>query len=645
MSWLERLYETYEHCAGREPDGGAKLIPLYHEVREAQVEVVLDRKGTFKRALVVPKHDAKTLIPATEASAGRTSGIAPHPLCDELQYVAGDFATFAGGEITNAPDDKLKPLHSTFVRNLTAWGSKSKHPKLDAILAYVQLGRLTRDLVEERVLHLDPQGRLLNKDKWAGPKESMPLILGLVGNRSLHKVLVRWRVETFGDPHSATWTDESLIAAWIEYYRSQLLTVGFCMVTGASVPLASQHAKGLRHAGDRAKLISSNDDKGFTFRGRFIDANEAVSVGVEVSQKAHNALKWLLERQAHRDGGDQVYLAWSPRGASVPDPAVSTNSLFGNDDEHEPADTAEAFAKRLNRKIAGYKAELGERDDVIILGLDSASDGRMAITYYRTLPGSEFLDRVEKWHSRFAWRLEVDKEPPFIGAPAPKGIAKAAFGSTVSDTQKKATVERLVPCIIDSTPLPRDLVESAVRRACSKAGSSRSERPEWAKTLAIACALFRGYHVERNYSMTLELDRTTRDYLYGRLLAVADNIERYALDRVEENRSTNAERLMQRFAARPFDTWPTIYLSLRPYLDRLRSTAPRFVFHRENLLRDIMCLFRTGDFENPSPLSGEFLLGFHTQSKSLKAKSVPQGDAEDPDILDPTSDDEMSDDE
>src|SRR5207253_9551242 len=48
---------------------------------------------------------------------------------------------------------------------------------------------------------------------------------------------------------------------------------------------------------------------------------------------------------------------------------------------------------------------------------------------------------------------------------------------------------------------------------------------QWEKCLGIACSLFRGHYVDRRYQMDLELERNTRDYLYGRLLAIAEEIE------------------------------------------------------------------------------------------------------------------------
>jgi Cas7 group CRISPR-associated protein Csh2 len=52
------------------------------------------------------------------------------------------------------------------------------------------------------------------------------------------------------------------------------------------------------------------------------------------------------------------------------------------------------------------------------------------------------------------------KDKHFVGAPAPHDIAEAAYGSRIDEKLKKPTVERLVPCLIDGPPFPRDLLTS-----------------------------------------------------------------------------------------------------------------------------------------------------------------------------------------
>jgi CRISPR-associated protein Csd1 len=402
------------------------------------------------------------------------------------------------------------------------------------------------------------------------------------------------------------------------------------MASGNMTPLASNHPRRVRSDRDGAKLISSNDTSGYTFRGRFLNAAEACGVSAAVTQKAHSALAWLIRRQAYRDG-NQVFVSWAIGGAEIPDALASTAGILGVEEaEAEPGETrylgdaGQLFSLRLKKAIAGYAAKLGNFDDVIIMGLDSASDGRIAITYYRELAGDEFLDRVRRWHEACAWHQSFSSKHHFIGAPAPRDIAECAYGRRLDDKLRKATVERFLPCIIDARPIPRDILESCIRRVSNRVAFKKKDQWEWEKCLGVACALFRGSRKEEHYKMALEEDRTSRDYLFGRLLAIADNVESLALYVAKESRDTNAAKLMQRFADHPCSTWRNIELSLSPYKTRLRASRPGALFTREKLLDAVICMFKPGDFTSDGKLTGEFLLGYHCQRAALQPKGATE---------------------
>lgn len=630
MSWIQKLHETYERCAGLPQFTSNPLLPISHTTQKAHIEIVIDGIGNFRRANVISKEDQTTLVPCTEESGGR-AGIKPknHPLCDKLQYVAGDYRKL-GGEVTVGFAKEEEEPHRSYLKDLEAWGaSPYGHRKLAAVLTYVRKKHVVHDLVRERLLPLDSQGKLLKK--WDGDKKDVPAIFKVIpAGSSPEDAFIRWRVEIANDPHPAIWQNKEVMDAWVGYYASQQTKHGLCMVTGKETILAEQHPAKLRNAGDKAKLISSNDTSGYTFRGRFIDADQACGVGFVVTQQAHKALQWLLDferKQAFRNG-DQVIVAWAVSGKSLPDLFANSAQMFGLETEEEDAapayqgDAGQAFAVRLKKYIAGYRARLGSTDEIVVMALDSATPGRLAITYYRELTGSEFLERSQLWHESCAWHQNFGKDLKFVGVPSPRDIAEAAYGRQVEgksgEKLRKATVERLLPCIIDGRPIPRDLVESTVRRTANRSGL---EKWEWEKNLGIACALFRGHHKQRSYQMTLEQGRTSRDYLFGRLLAVAERIEDMALYLAKEKRDTSAAKLMQRFADHPYSTWRTIELSLTPYKTRLRSKSPGFLVNMEKLLDGIVSTFNDQDFMSEARLSGEFLLGYHCQRQALWPKS------------------------
>jgi CRISPR-associated protein Csd1 len=521
---------------------------------------------------------------------------------------------------------------------------------------------LIKDLISENLLYLR-DGKLAviqktdEKEKVriaASNKDDLPIILDSKelppimklltfddkGIKNQAKIFIRWKVESSWDLCPETWKDQTLFEKWAEYSSSFDSIKGFCYVTGENkAEIAQKHPAKLRNGKDGAKLISSNNTSGYTFLGRFLSVNEAASVSSVVTQKAHSILRWLIGRKQAFRSGDQVFIAWAINGKPIPDPCANSWDFLGDDFQKEDvppslsSDIGQAFALRFNKKLAGYKANIADTEDIVVMGLNSATPGRMAITYYRELTGSEFLERIEKWHSNFKWlqsygRDKEDKKKIIIfeGAPAPKDIAWCAYGRKVEGKNGikilNATVERLLPSIIDGRPVPRDLIEQCVRRVSNRNGL---EPWEFEKCLGIACSLFKGFYEERGYLMALEEERNSRDYLYGRLFAVAEKIESMALYFARENRETTAARLMQRFADRPYSTWRTIEVSLAPYKSRLNAKVPGLLNGYIELIDGISSKFIVDEFVQDRRLSGEFLLAYHCQRKWLREHKREKG--------------------
>jgi len=621
MSWIEKLYRTYENNVGAIETGEDVLfmLPICHTTQNAHVEITIDDVGNFRRAMVVSKNDAVTVVPCTEKSSSR-SGRKPehHPLADKLQYVAGDFADF-GGEVTSGYAKKPRQPFENYLADLRQWcNNDAPNWKAEAVLQYVGKSTVVRDLVDFKIMHLasdgERKGMLLHE--W-GLEDEKPDIFNLLsgkidkkGKRSpwQAEAFIRWRVEKSGTLDSSTQTDKELHESWGSYYSSLKETEGVCYVSGEMSSLADSHPAKIRNSGDKAKLISSNDSSGFTYRGRFTDDRQVCGVNFETSQKAYNALRWLIARQGWRSGS-QAIVSWAISGADVPNVLDNSDALFGDTSEETPlADTAQAFGVKLSARIAGYSVKLGATDEIVIIGLDSATPGRMAITYYRELKVSDFLERIDAWHRNCCWFQNFSKDKKFIGAPSPNDIAKAAYGNDVDDKLKRATISRLLPCIIDGLQFPKDLLDSCFYNVIRR---QSFDRWEWEKILGIACALYKYFNREKeDYSMALDRNRKTRDYLYGRLLAVGDGIEQWALREAGEKRSTNAARLMQRFADYPCSTWRSIELGLESYKARLGGRAKKYQIEQA----EIMDAFDPDEFtDDKTPLSGEFLLGFHCQ--------------------------------
>ncbi len=649
MSWMEKLYQTYEAAMLLDLPEAMLPIPTSHTLQNAHINIVIDGDGNFKRASVLEK--APIILPATESSASRGSGEAPHSLADKLQYVAKDYESYGG---------KKKAYFEGYRKQLEAWcGSVHKHEKVVAVFRYIQKGEVIRDLVNSHIVFVDPEGVLLTK--WSREDDLPPLFRVLPKEKGLldqGSALVCWTVEIGLDPSADTWKDSSIQASWISFDGSNKSnSTGLCYVTGNDRTLATNHPAKLRHSGDKAKLVSSNDSGGYTYRGKFSDENQACGIGFDVSQKAHNALRWLISRQGFRSG-DQAFVSWATSGQDIPTPWVDSWSFLNNDnfdvEEVEPKeergvealidharDLGESYSKRLRNYMAGYSAKIVPTEKIIIMGIDSATPGRMGIIYYREMSSIEFLNRLESWHEQLGWPqrhseeiANVSGQRPKnrtiwpISSPVPRDIAIAAYGENAPDNLKKKVIERLIPCIVDGLSIPIDLVNSCVSKATNRSAFANDSQWQWEKTLCIACALYKGYYQRhpilskrKEYSVALEENYSSRDYLYGRLLSIAERIEEVALNVSGENRSTTAARLMQRFADRPCETWKCIELALQPYMQRLKVSRAGFLSNQIKELDAVIALFEHDEFVRKGSLSGEFLLGYHCQRQKFRLKT------------------------
>lgn len=637
MSWIEKLARTYDLN-----DGQKGLTPIFHTGLNAHVIVTIDEDGAFLDARVIQDKKARSsiVIPCTEESASRTSGICAFPLFDSLQYIGGDLAETAGSRLDQKGRKRCGESHHAYMKQLDAWAAwRGADPAVKAIRAYLRKNTICRDLIGKGILPVWSDGTIaLEKPKKGMQTEAearlldAPVYGAVTGD--LTKTVVVFELERKAAKTRRLYEDRDLQRNWQEYYMTLSADPsknGFCQAHGKEASLAELHPKRICNPGDNAKLISGNDSINFTYRGRFETPMEAFAVSVEASQKAHAALRWIIAKQGYHD--DSQYLAVWANGEDIaaPSPVKDTadllnpeDDIFGESDAPEPPkapDTAEASAAALNRLIAGYSARLNTNGLNLIV-LDAASPGTRAIKTYRELDGSLYLDNILNWHTNCAWPQEFSKDKRFYGAPAPRDIARAAYGKMdMDDSRFKMILNRILPCIIDGAPLPQDILLAVVRRA----SHPESVEPwEFRKNLGIACSLYKySKHKERTYTMALDKNLKSRDYLYGRLLAAAEYLEYSALSETETKRPTNAMRLMAQFSERPYSTWRNLERALVPYKVRLASNNPGLLVRLEALFGEIHQAFEHDDFTCDRPLNGEYILGYYCQKADFFTKKTP----------------------
>ncbi|WP_240542193.1 type I-C CRISPR-associated protein Cas8c/Csd1 [Bifidobacterium sp. CP2] len=638
MSLWSSLLQTYDEIkditgivpinSDGAPDAIKALLPAFHMTMKSQLCVTINQHGELKDI----KKDDKAfdiIIPCTEQSASRSSTNAPpHPLCDKLKYIDSKY-------------DEVK--YRQYMNQLAEW--KGGNVKLNAIYLYLAEHSVIDDARAQEVeIHE-------NKDKNLG---------------------VRFIV--WGKDHvPEIWMDSEIQTLWIQHEEPRGLCSGVDML-GEDLRKASyKFPKNIVGINGNAKLISSDDEKNFTFRGRFIDRYEALSIDALTSQKVHTTLRWLVNNNGTLTDTQDIVVWAIDRQPTEQIVDYSGNSYDVYEDllnccyaDDEPKDDALTdgeklsdahsraavnYAERFSKLLRGYGGrraldaieEHGRR--VAVLILDAATTGRLGVTFYRELAEDEYIENVIRWHEDSAWNLTLQlstdgdcsgvregkgnpvsdpKTISYVGAPSFEDIINCVYDS--DDCSKdgytkfgKRVKKKLVECMFGNNCLPQSLLHAAFRRVIRPQSYTdgkdyRENETTWRRDFEVACSMWRKHFIEqerrrfpeaeRNPMSLLELDnnRRDRDYLYGRLLALADNFEyRVLLNQRKRSgassRATNAIRLMNSFSTKPFVTWGNLWSQLQPYLKNAYTQSPSVAKGFQDDVDCVINAFKPGDFE------------------------------------------------
>lgn len=576
--------------------------------------IVIDNNGVFQKAEKIEKKKGKEepryiTIPVTESSAGRTSKPDPHPLFDQFDYVKGNGAKF----------EKYIALLKEFSE------SKFATDAVRAIYTYISKKTVEKDLG---------------------------------GLKPKNKTNVVFNVE-ISSSNLKTWEDEKVFEAWHNFYldkknasTSAKITLDY--ISGKEQLEADSHPKKIVNSSGNAKLISDNDKDGFTFRGKFDVifegtgkdkkkiANEALSIGYESSQKAHQFLRYLMnDRGICCD--EQVILSYTIGDLEkLPEALADSKSVYSvyvnkckdkteiDEDIKTRARTGFDYSEALSKALRGYHGgnALNKHERTAVVVLDAATTGRLAVTFYRELDKHGkygYLERVADWHDTCKWHFNFFVEKQYcsvVETPSVDKIIEAVYGKPRSGQDasynkiKKQAREQLMRCIFDGMEIPKSYIFNATHRVSNPLSITKSngkfDKNSFETMLSTTCALIKKFYKKESYQMSLERGRRDRDYLYGRLLGAADKLESYALYKNEKDRPTNAIRLMNAFSQKPFTVWNSIHNKIFLYLSKGGFAVDE--------IQSINELFKEGEFELDKPLNTSYLLGFYHERAEIERR-------------------------
>ena len=591
MGLLQRAVETYDSSIsilGKYDDKYLNpLVPVGHTLTNANIEITIDIAGNFCSARLVGKDEPKIIIPVTEDSGGRTSAPMPHPLCEQLKYLA--------------PTDGKKM--EMYCDQLEDWAnSLYGHPILSAVLAYVRKERILSDLVKSGLIVSEAKGKYNEK------------------------LMVCWRVIGLEkNEETACWKNQNLFRRFSDYYHEKIQSREnvFCMVSGEFTAGAVQHPKGIITVHGNAKLISANDSSGFTYRGRFAEDWQAAQIGYTASQKAHNALRWLAGEQGIRETvGGRVFLCWSPEGEILPPPMQGLRKK-----EQNPIWRPSDYRDAIYEEFYGFSKNKTEHKygTAVLASFDAATTGRLSLTYYNELSVPAFLEKMKKWDDCCCWYFGKWG----IQSPSLSQIVDCAFGNLqgkvleTDDRIKPQQIQRLLDCKLNGSIIPIDMVRRLAIRA-SEPSYYEKNMGIWRTIVHTACAALQKYRTDIQIGgdeMSWELDKDDRSFQYGRLLAVMERAELDYYGKSEEERQTNAIKSMHDYRRHPWSVFERINRQLQQaYLPRIDAWQRK---RYEKLTGEIAeHLGKYPESELNKPLEDIYLMGYELQRNAFFMKNT-----------------------
>lgn len=546
MTWIMDLSNLYDQKFQENVSG---LLPISHVEKTAHVQVEITSNGEFIQAVPISKDQRIKVIPATIDAANRTGKmIAPFPLHEKLQYLT-----------ETSPQKRIdKESHfQRYLKQLEKWrDSEHGHPILEALYFYIRKNELFSDLIKASILVQNEKGYL----------EMSQTLLEMPNNSEQLFIFFRVRID-----RNNYFNETDLVPRYIAYYQEQLSQKELCYASGEVRAITSKHGSKIISPSDKGKLLSANDANGFTFRGRFTTGLEAVTIGYDVSEKAHHILRWLIRKVGVQVGKINVL-------------------LFSSDEELFPSIMVPGFYKQpLKRNL---------NVEVYYIVLCATTVGRLSILQFMRLPFEEYEVLMARWCKKMTITYLNEKNSSVSHPFSINEIVHCLHGKNGSVTEKEKTYQRLLSCFFHQNDISKDLLHTLIKRAHRPTDYTLAE---WNKIIGLTVTL-----LSKKYTHL-----TGRSYLFGRLFAVAHYIE-VQIYRDKLRVSSNILSKMDAFSNKPLRTWYIIERCIRSYKNRTRSDYSPY----SDLLEEVKGQIGSENFSD-TPLSEEWLLGFYHQHLTL----------------------------
>ena len=612
MSFFRNIYLTGIALSQTNNDDASAYTNVTQFSKSGKGIVVdLYPDGTFRDAWRIAGNDKDEngspvmyLYPSSEISRGRTgSSTRPHGMADQLQYVCA----VAGKERMN----------EAYLAQLEDWSkSEFTHPYVNIIYKYVAAGTALQDI-----------SRTLGTEEKPFQTDSET------------KTFVFFKISGGDDGPEETWRNTEIMDLWEKYLESKNDTGNyeFDAISGEKDIRAENCDKNLMPGHANAKMFScSSVARDLVWGGRFEEKDEAFFIGKKTNAYISKAMRFLFNGERYnpvtgtgvwvpitsskKDVND-IFAVWrvSHPETFVINPASDGESL--DPDEWY----LETFGENIGEAVYGKgMKEIREPDTICAAYIGAISPGRLAVRgYYEFANAAEYVEKLNAWNRACSWEpsvFELDKGrkefTPTMGElllfltgtyDVNAGRMKITDDGYASKIRKEVVLAKMT-----NGKLPDSLAYAAKERLRNPWIYKDSGNGKLSRT---CLAVLRKYYIDtygKEYNPMLNREETDRGYLYGRLLAIYDKMEKDTFDK-GTNRPTNAAKMRARYAERPVAT--VAHLDEQARTLWLPGNKCRVRYEKE--LQEITGMIETHYGIKEKPLPPTYFFGYYAEMRDL----------------------------
>lgn len=617
MSLLTALLDSYDYAlehdmVGKPDHFGNILLSMYYNSMKSNgkniIELLLSKESDLLEARVLPEGET-IQFPVTEDSVARSSGVAPHPLVDSASYVIQD------GEKRSA----------AYMEQMENWLAYDANDYVKIIRDFLKKPGML-DAVKKKLKDSE-------EDEGKKSKKSAPSI-------DFEKVFFTFSIENYEGMKNVSVSENAALQerykAYVEYLNAndpekEKIT---CNLSGKEDYLCIKHQP-LMGTARLVSQITANDEN---YRGRFTTADQSIKIGMETSQKIHLMAKYLLSGQGTRRWlGEQANMvSWfsddlsnaaefNPTKSAEVASSVKNRLLALKQEKSDASMIADEMTEDIVKSFTSGKRMFSDDATYYIAIFDKISNGRVAAKYFRSLSASRLKENLVAWQEKYHWWGFSNENRDKEFTPSPRRMVLAAYGverdgmlEIAKNDFLKNQYQNIVTALVEGRAVPRNFEKALAVNIRHRQNYDKT----WMEVLFCALAVLKDKGGIKDPMLNRE--NTDRSYLFGRLLASFEYLERSTFSKGDE-RSTNAEKMWTSYTNHP----ATMMLRLRnlmiPYERKLERSdealkrmayfnAMREIREATNMLHES---YNMDSVEVNRPLDYGFIFGYEAQRQAF----------------------------